>query len=186
MDENRIIVRHGLNSLLGQPTVGVAELMKVCKVAGKTRLTGEDIGFGIAPRLNAAGRLGQATLGVELLSTDSKDRAKSLAEYIDELNNSRVSLERSIYLSAHKQAKEQFEAGVDSALVLADRGWHPGVIGIVAGRLTEKYHRPVVMISMDEVGAKPATGSARSISACLLYTSPSPRDATLSRMPSSA
>jgi single-stranded-DNA-specific exonuclease len=125
-------------------------------------LKSEDIAFGIAPRLNAAGRLGQAQLGVELLVTESPERAQSLAEYIHQLNSSRDSLERSVYLAANKQIKDNFDPDDDPAFVLAGTGWHAGVIGIVAGRLAEKFHRPVVLISKDQVGAKPATGSGRS------------------------
>jgi single-stranded-DNA-specific exonuclease len=129
----------------------------------KSKLDCEDLGFMLAPRLNAAGRLGQAQLAIELLTTTSADRATALAEYINELNGSRQSLERSVYLAANKQAQEQFDPVRDAALVLAGHGWHPGVIGIVAGRLAEKYHRPVVLVALDEVGVKPGIGSARSI-----------------------
>ena len=162
VDENRIIVRHGLKSLRERPTIGLAELARVAGLDKRTTLSSEDIAFSLAPRLNAAGRLGQAQLGVELLTTDSKERAQALAEYIHELNNSRDSLERSVYLAASKQIKENFDAASDSAFVLAGSGWHAGVIGIVAGRLAEKYHRPVVLISIDQLGTKPATGSGRS------------------------
>jgi single-stranded-DNA-specific exonuclease len=97
-----------------------------------------------------------------LMTTDSRERAQQLAEYIHELNGSRESLERSIQLAAAKQIKEQFDPDGDSALVLAGRGWHAGVIGLVAGRLAEKYHRPVVLIALDQLGIKPGIGSARS------------------------
>jgi single-stranded-DNA-specific exonuclease len=92
-----------------------------------------------------------------------------LAEYIHELNGTRDTLERSVYLAANKQAKEQFDPDGDPALVLAGVGWHAGVIGIVAGRLAEKYHRPVVVISLDQIGAKPGVGSARSASGLNLH-----------------
>jgi single-stranded-DNA-specific exonuclease len=163
IDENRVIVRHGLKSLKERPTAGLAHLMRLTGCDQKSCLMSEDIAFSLAPRLNAAGRLGQAQLGVELLSTEDDARARSLAEYLDELNNNRLHLERSIYLSASKQIKEQVDLAESSALVLADRGWHQGVIGIVAGRLAEKYHRPVVLIALDELGSRPGTGSARSI-----------------------
>ena len=127
------------------------------------RLDAEDLGFQIAPRLNAAGRLGQPQLAVELLVTDRPERAAELAQYIDGLNATRQTLERSIQLAAAKQAKELFDPADDAALVLADRGWHPGVIGIVAGRLAERFHRPVVMISWDKAGLRPGIGSARSM-----------------------
>jgi single-stranded-DNA-specific exonuclease len=144
-----------------RPTLGLAALMKLTKLDQKQRLECEDIGFTLAPRLNAAGRLGQAQLGVELLTTAATERATALAEYLHELNNSRDSLERSIYLAANKQLQEQFDPAEDSALVLAGRGWHAGVIGIVAGRLAEKHHRPVVLIAQDDVGVKPGIGSVR-------------------------
>ncbi|MCA9197879.1 MAG: single-stranded-DNA-specific exonuclease RecJ [Planctomycetales bacterium] len=168
-DENRVIVRHGLLSLQAYPCAGLTELMKLTKLDRKTQLSSEDIGFVLGPRLNAAGRLGQAQLGVELLTTDSEERAKALAEYINELNNSRTSLERSIYLAASKQVKENFDPESEPALVLAGRGWHQGVIGIVAGRLAERFYRPVVVISLDEFDQKPGVGSARSVQGVNLH-----------------
>jgi single-stranded-DNA-specific exonuclease len=163
VDENRILVAHGLATLKQQPTVGLAALLKVVELSNKPCFDSDDIAFTLAPRLNAAGRLGQAQLAVELLTTDSESRAAALADYIHELNSSRCSLERSIYLAAHKQAQQHFDPEGDPALVLADHDWHPGVIGIVAGRLAEKYHRPVVLISLDKLGVKPGMGSARSV-----------------------
>jgi single-stranded-DNA-specific exonuclease len=162
LDENRILVRHGLNSLKHMPSLGIAALMQVTKSNEKPSLGSEDLAFGIAPRLNAAGRFGQAQLAIELLTTDSRERALQLAEYIHELNGSRESLERSIQLAAAKQIKEQFDPDGDSALVLAGRDWHAGVVGLVAGKLAEKYHRPVVVIALDKLGVKPGIGSARS------------------------
>jgi single-stranded-DNA-specific exonuclease len=169
VDENRVLVHHGLASLAQCPTLGVATLMRVANVKptrdqqGKERLSSEDVGFMLAPRINAAGRLGQPQLAVELLITDRPERALELAQYIDQLNATRQTIERSIQLAAGKQIKEQAAAGEDAAFVLADRGWHPGVIGIVAGRLVDKHHRPVVLISWDQLGVRPGIGSARSI-----------------------
>jgi single-stranded-DNA-specific exonuclease len=162
VDENRLIVRHGLNALMKHPVPGIQALLDVTQLSRRTHLASEDIAFTIAPRLNAAGRLGQADLGVELLATDSTERAADLAKYLNELNENRTSIERSIYLAANKQIKERFDAENDPALVLAQRGWHSGVIGIVAGRLAEKYSRPVVMIALDELGKRLGVGSARS------------------------
>ena len=163
LDENRSLVHHGLGSLLRQPVPGLAALMNITGLSEKKRLGGEDIGFTIAPRLNAAGRLGQAPLAVELLTTDDLSRARSLADYLHELNKSRESIERSVYLAANKQAQAQLDAGSHSALVLGGTGWHKGVIGIVAGRLAEKYHCPVLVTSLDEMGVQPGVGSGRSI-----------------------
>jgi single-stranded-DNA-specific exonuclease len=162
VDENRILVRHGLNSLKQAPTLGIAMLLEVANRHEKACLDSEDLAFCLAPRINAAGRFGQAQLAVELLTTDSRERARQLAEYIHELNGSRESLEKSIQLAATKQIKEQFDAEADAALVVAGRGWHKGVIGLVAGKLAEKHHRPVVLIALDELGVKPGVGSARS------------------------
>jgi single-stranded-DNA-specific exonuclease len=163
IDENRILVRHGLNCLRSTPTVGIAALLREAKLQDKAFLEGEDLAFAVGPRLNAAGRLGQAEIGVELLTTDSPQRAEKLARYLEELNAQRQSLERSISRSAEKQVRDSFDPRQDPALVLADHEWHPGVIGIVAGRLAEKHHLPVVVIAKDPLGIKPAVGSARSI-----------------------
>lgn len=162
IDENRLIVHHALKLMQEHAPLGLKALLKQTKLHEKKTLTAEDIAFTIAPRLNAAGRLGQAQLGIELLTTQDPKRADTLAEYLDRLNADRESLERSIVIAATKQAKEQFDPENDSAFVLSAPGWHLGVIGVVASRLSEKFHRPVVIIGMDSIGQKPATGSARS------------------------
>jgi single-stranded-DNA-specific exonuclease len=163
VDENRILVRHGLNCLRHFPTLGLAALEQVTGLDKKPHLDGEDIAFTIAPRLNAAGRLGQAPLAIELLMTDSPERARQLAEFIQGLNEQRQTLERSVFRAANKMAHEQGDPREMPALVLAGRGWHAGVIGIVAGRLADTYHRPVVLISLDELGCKPGAGSGRGV-----------------------
>lgn len=169
IDENRILARHGLNCLRHYPTPGLLALEKVTGLDKKPALECEDVGFTIAPRLNAAGRLGQAPLAVELLTTDSAERAQKLAEFIHGLNDQRQTLERSVYRAAHKIAEEKYDPAQSAALVLAGRGWHAGVIGIVAGRLAEQYHRPTILISLDELGAKPAMGSGRSVNGFNLH-----------------
>jgi single-stranded-DNA-specific exonuclease len=169
LDENRILVRHGLVSLKNEAPLGLRRLMQITELEQKPHLEAEDIAFTLAPRLNAAGRLGQAQLGIELLTTDDPDRADSLARYIHQLNEDRGALERKIYHAASKQAKEDFDPDKDPALVLADRGWHAGVIGIVAGRLAEKFHRPTILLALDSLGVKPAIGSARSAGVCNLH-----------------
>ena len=169
VDENRILVRHGLTCLRNYPTPGLLALEQVTGLAKNKQLTCEDIGFTIAPRLNAAGRLGQAPLAVELLTTECPERALKLAEFIHGLNDQRQTLERSVYRAAHKLAEETCNPHESAALVLAGRGWHAGVIGIVAGRLAEQYHRPTVLISLDDLGAKPGMGSGRSVAGFNLH-----------------
>ena len=161
LDENRILVQHGIRMLRGEPIAGLVELMKLTQLDQVANLNTESIGFNIAPRLNAAGRLGQAQLAVELLTTQAGERASALAEYIHQLNSSRDTLQRSVHLAAQKQAKTDFDADADPALVLAGVGWHQGVIGVVAGRLAEKYAKPVIVISMDAAGKTEAVGSGR-------------------------
>ncbi len=163
LDENRIYVKHGLACLQAKGGPGISRLLELAKLHEKSALDSEDIAFRLAPRLNAAGRLGQAGCGIELLTTQDPQRAVSLANYLHELNGQRETEERSIQLAAAKQAKEQFDPETDPALVLAGRGWHAGVIGIVAGRLAERWHRPVVMLARDELQGKPAIGSVRSV-----------------------
>lgn len=161
LDENRILVEHGLKMLRAEPLPGLAELMRITKLDETSALDTESIAFTIAPRLNAAGRLGQAQLAVELLTTPAGDRASALAQYIHELNNSRDTLQRSVYLAAQKQAKTEFDVESDPALVVAGVGWHQGVIGVVAGRLADKYAKPVLILSLDSAGKAEAVGSGR-------------------------
>ncbi len=160
VDENRIFVRHGLKSLRRAPSIGLRALLEAAGLAEETHLDSGHIGFALAPRLNAAGRLGQARLAVELLATTSPQRAADLARYLNGQNELRQSIERRIYHEAREMAEAAYDLTTCSALVLASADWHPGVIGIVAGRLVERYARPVLMISLKE---QPAQGSGRSI-----------------------
>lgn len=148
--ENRIIVCYGLRALRESPLSGLTELVGVAGLKDKPTLTAEDIGFSLAPRINAAGRLGQARLAVELLTTENPQRASQIAQHFDELNKTRQSVERKMF----RQAKELVEGNAtcleQPALVLAHAEWHVGVIGIVAGRIAEHYARPTVLIAVDE------------------------------------
>ena len=159
--ENRTIVKHGLAALRDRPFMGMRELMANANIHEKQELGGEDIGFVIGPRINAAGRLGQAQLGVELMVTQSPDRAKKLADYIEGLNRSREKLERSVQLAASKKLNSDFDIDNDPAIVLDGKDWHQGVIGIVAGKLAERYFKPTIVISRSEHGDELAVGSCR-------------------------
>jgi single-stranded-DNA-specific exonuclease len=120
-----------------------------------------DIGYSLAPRLNAAGRLGSARLAVELLTTPSPQRAVDLARFLEEQNTKRQQLERRI-LNEARAMVEEAGLGDQPALVLASDKWHVGLIGIVAGRLADSYGRPVLMIALHEDGTS-AQGSGRSV-----------------------
>ena len=163
VDENRIIVRRGLECLRQRGGPGLAKLLELASLHEKSALESEDVAFRLAPRLNAAGRFGEAAKGIELLTTADVARAESLASYVHDLNIRRESEERSIILAATKQALEQFDPVADAALVLADRGWNAGIVGIVAGRLAERFHRPVILIARGAHEGLVASGSVRSV-----------------------
>jgi len=164
-DENRILVRYGLGRLRSKPSLGLQALLECARLSGKADLASMDIGFGLAPRLNAAGRLGTARLAVELLTTSCSRRAGELARYLEEQNQQRQLLERRILTEARELAEQ---ANGAPALVLASANWHAGLIGIVAGRLADLYHRPVLLIAVRE-GQPAASGSGRSIAGFPLH-----------------
>nr|WP_320116328.1 single-stranded-DNA-specific exonuclease RecJ [uncultured Desulfuromonas sp.] len=159
---NRALVNSGLRLMVQQPRVGLAALVKVAEVRA---ITAGVVGYQLAPRLNAAGRLEDATLGVDLLLDEGADSAMPVAEQLNQFNQQRRQIEQQVL----EQAIERIERDLaDTALtiVLADERWHAGVIGIVASRLVERYHRPTVLIALEEGLGK---GSARSIKGFHLY-----------------
>lgn len=165
--ENRVIVRYGLLSMKDQSSPGLKALLKVAGLMDKPQLRGDDIGFSIGPRINAAGRLGQARLAVELLTTDDRDRAAKLADYLEQLNANRKTVERRIVRQAKEMVAEHPEWDAHKTLVLAHHDWHPGVIGIVASRVAEAFSKPTVLISLRDDGT--GQGSARSFAGFDLY-----------------
>lgn len=160
--ENRLLVHHGLQSLQQRSSAGLKALMQVAGIDPNRALQSEDVGFAIGPRINAAGRLGQARLAVELLTTDNAERAVSLAKYLDELNKNRQTVERRIFKQAKELVEEHPEWQSHPALVLAHADWHPGVIGIVASRVAEHFHRPAILIALDDRPGG-SSGSGRSL-----------------------
>jgi len=160
--ENRIIARHGLAGLGQCALPGVRALIESAGLDGN-RIDGYDVGFKLAPRLNAAGRMGHARLAVELLTRATPDRAREIAIYLDTQNRARQTTERKIFKQAREIVERRGLAGdARRAIVVSAEGWHPGVIGIAASRLVDRYHRPAIVISM--TGAQ-GQGSARSIGA---------------------
>jgi single-stranded-DNA-specific exonuclease len=155
--ENRRIVREGLAQMAGTERPGLRALMEVSRT-DPSALNASCLGFRLAPRINAAGRLRRADAGLELLLTDDPVRAKEIALELDSVNAERRAVEQRIGWEAEALAEAM---GERSAYVLAADGWHPGVIGIVASRIVERYHRPAVLIAL--AGAGPAQGSGRSI-----------------------
>ena len=158
--ENRIIARHGLQGLPRCEIPGIRALIESAGL-GDAEITGYDVGFKLAPRINAAGRMGHARLAVELLTRANADRAREIALYLETHNRSRQSTERKILKQATELVERRGLAGdARRALVVAAEGWHAGVIGIVASRLVARYHRPAVVIALSEDRGQ---GSARSI-----------------------
>jgi len=156
--ENRTLVRHGLKLLADSRWTGLRALVDAAGLAGKPLRAGH-LGFILAPRLNAAGRIGEPTDGLRLLLTDSPDEAARLARDLETLNARRQALDQRILDEAVTAADATLSAA-DRGLVLASDQWHPGVIGIVASRLVERYGRPTFLIAWDgEVGR----GSGRSV-----------------------
>jgi single-stranded-DNA-specific exonuclease len=158
-EENRIFVRHGLARMRTKPMLGLQSLLRQAKLDTKVNLGAVDIGYALAPRINAAGRLGTARLAVELLTTTNAQRADTLADYLERQNKERQQMERQILREAREQAEQYLAA---PALVLASPQWHPGLIGIVASRLVDQFARPVLMIALRD-GQPHGQGSGRSV-----------------------
>src|SRR5213596_1449030 len=158
--ENRILVRYGLKKLADSRWVGLRALVEVAGLAGRPIKAGH-VGFILAPRLNAAGRIGEPADGLRLLLSDEPSPATAIARELETLNARRQELDQRILDEALELAEATL-APDDRALVLAADGWHPGVIGIVASRLVERYGRPTFLIGWDE-GGDSGRGSGRSI-----------------------
>jgi single-stranded-DNA-specific exonuclease len=158
-EENRILVRQGLARLRAKPTPGLVALLKSAKIDAKIKFDAADIGYALAPRINAAGRLSTAKLAVELLTSACPRRTAEIAVELEQHNADRQALERQ-FLGEARELAGQF-AG-QAALVLASAHWHPGLLGIVASRLVDQYARPVLMIALR--GDQPhGQGSGRSV-----------------------
>ncbi|MGM7702149.1 single-stranded-DNA-specific exonuclease RecJ [Pseudalkalibacillus sp. Hm43] len=161
VDENRMIAKRGIARLQRTEKPGLQALLKLCNIKDQV-LNSEHIGFGIGPRVNAAGRLDSADPAVDLFTTDDPEQAEMIAAEIDAMNKERQNLVNQMTKEAVKIVEEEYPPEDHSALIIAKEGWNPGVIGIVASRIVEKYYRPTIILSIDrEKGV--AKGSARSI-----------------------
>jgi len=145
--ENRIFARYGLRLMAETPHQGLRALMRASGVDGKT-LTAGRIGFILAPRLNAAGRIGHAMQGVELLLSDSEPQSNRIARELEEMNRRRQDIDRATLEEARRRI-DTIDLDNTFGIVLAEQGWHPGVIGIVASRIVEETGRPAVLIALD-------------------------------------
>jgi single-stranded-DNA-specific exonuclease len=165
-DENRVMVRHGLAGIAADPSVGLRALLEVSGCLDKKRLTSGTVGFVLGPRINAAGRLERAMRAVEMLTTEDPALAKEIAIELDQCNSRRQDIERKIVEEARAIVEGWGGVANRGAIVLGSKDWHAGVIGIVASRLVDTYHRPAVVLAIGEAHAQ---GSARSIPGFDLY-----------------
>ncbi len=162
--ENRILVKAGLSKMQLQPNRGMEALINVAGLKDR-KITAGHIGYTLAPRLNAAGRVAHATRAVELLTTPSQEEAYEIAEELQETNLERQALERDIHEMARQDVLKQ-GPDADYVVVVGGQDWHPGVIGIVASRLVEEFYKPTLVISIKDGIGK---GSCRSIDNCNIY-----------------
>ncbi|HEY5220228.1 MAG TPA: single-stranded-DNA-specific exonuclease RecJ [Gemmatimonadaceae bacterium] len=162
--ENRVLVRYGLRVLSETGNLGLRALIRAAGLEGKP-LTAGRVGYILAPRLNAVGRLDRALRGVDLLTADNESTANALARDFEELNARRQEIDRKVLDDARRMV-EALDLDRTFGIVLAGEGWHPGVIGIVASRLVEEFGRPTILIALDGDEGK---GSGRSISAFDLH-----------------
>ena len=158
--ENRVLVKHGLRLLARTRWEGLRALVESSGLAGKELRAGQ-LGYILGPRLNAAGRIGDAADGLRLLLSDDPVEARALAARLEEMNTRRQALDQRILDQALAQVEGYADPAVHSGLVLAADDWHPGVVGIVASRVVERFGRPTFLIAFDgDIGK----GSGRSIS----------------------
>ncbi|MBF0160751.1 MAG: single-stranded-DNA-specific exonuclease RecJ [Magnetococcales bacterium] len=156
---NRILVTHGLRVASESRSVGVHALKEVARLSGGLRAG--QVAFQLGPRINAGGRLHRGMLGVELLTTEDKAYADTLAAELEGYNRERQGLEEGMLREALRAVTEMGGVADRFGIVVAQQGWHPGVIGVVASRLAEKLYRPVIVVALDEQGQ--GKGSGRSI-----------------------
>lgn len=163
-DENRILVAAGLRELSALRRPGIAALAHIAELAvGNGMLGTTDVSFRLAPRLNAAGRLGDSQLALDLLLAEDRETADRLAADLDRINRERQMIQDKVWAEAVSAAEAYRD---DAALVLGADGWHQGVVGVVAARLVEKYQRPVVVVGFEQGQGR---GSARTLAGFDLY-----------------
>ncbi len=168
VDENRIFVRHGLELMSGENVrIGIDELKKTVEsLAVSKKMKTSNIGFQLAPRINAMGRMASSDKSLKLLVTQNRNEAKQLALELDNENKYRQMIERDILQQTYDLIEKNRYAELRAGLVIASDNWHPGVIGIVASRVVDKYFKPTVVLTEDNGIYK---GSARSIPGFHLY-----------------
>ncbi len=149
IDENRIIVKNGLKLMKEGKNLGLRELIKVCGIE-TSKIGSSHIGYSVGPRINASGRLGYSYLGVQLFTTDLEDEAKEIANILESKNIERQMIESKMYKEAEDVLASDEKYKDDKVLVVAKEGWQHGIIGIVASKLTEKYYKPTILLTIED------------------------------------
>lgn len=164
--ENRVMVKEGLQRINKKTKVGIQALINNAHIFGQ-EIRASSILYNIAPRINAVGRMGNAERAVQLLTSVHEKHAEQAAKILEEENNKRKVVEEKTYREAIEIIESKLLEGDPKIFILYNEGWHPGVIGIIAARIVEKYARPTIMLTVDEEGI--ARGSARSIAEISIY-----------------
>ena len=164
LDENREFAKRGMDFLNNSSNAGIQALLEAANYADK-KVTSQTIAFTMAPRINAAGRMGSASEGVKMFLSNSKEKALEIAEFLTQQNKARQELEREIFNEAIAII-ETTKIDEDDIIVIGKEGWHQGIVGIVASRITERYHKPSLLISVNNGIGK---GSGRSIAGINLF-----------------
>lgn len=163
--ENRVLVKIGLQSINTAPRPGLKALIESAGLRPGSITTGQIV-FALAPRINAVGRLGDATRAVRLLTCEDPEEARALAQVLEEENRNRRRIDEETFADAQQLAEECLDLDTDPAIVLHQEHWHPGVVGIVASRMVERYYKPSIMMATVDGVAK---GSARSVTGFDIY-----------------
>jgi len=165
-EENRIVVKSGLRVLMDSQRPGIKALLRVSGIRKDQIIAADDISFKLAPRLNAMGRLGSATRAVHLLTTDNETEASAIADQMNSLNAQRQVMENKIVSESRERIERMEDLQERRTIVLFDPRWHRGVVGIVASKIVEKYHRPTLILTLE---GDLLRGSGRSIDGFNLY-----------------
>ncbi|MEZ0537503.1 single-stranded-DNA-specific exonuclease RecJ [Caldicellulosiruptoraceae bacterium PP1] len=167
IDENRIITKFGLEKLRNTSNIGLKKLIEVAGISNKSELKTNDVSFILGPRLNAAGRISDASLALRLLLSNNEEEALKLAKIIDEENRKRQLIEENTIKDAFKKISLNKNNLRKKVFVIGDKDWHQGVVGIASSKITEKYYRPTILYTYEDFDI--AKASARSIKGFNLY-----------------
>ena len=168
LGENRTFVHQGMNLISQKRPPGIGKILEIGGYKTKQKISAGTIAFGIVPKINAVGRLGDASPMVDFLLTEEEEKLTAFAEELNENNKKRQDMCEETFLQAEKKIKEEIDLEKNKAIILADKDWHPGIIGIVASKLVEKYYRPAFLVSLSEEKMQ-ARGSARSVGCLNLF-----------------